>query len=144
MGILTGDFETFDPDQRADGDRVYYRYRKVLATFINRSGGVVHVRTFTNGYFEDTGPEGGTKERRQLIREAREASGPGAMTKLDKLFDLSDLVDDARFDEVVLSRIHPLELDEQRHVVKQGYINTQNLPTFFDLYNTPQGQGNVL
>ncbi len=145
LGILTGDFKTLDPDKREDKDNTYHSYRKVLAEFVDRSRGLIDIKTVTNAFFEDTGPEGGTQSRRKLVQEVKQAYGPGALNKLDKLMDLTDMIGSERFDEIIFSRIHPPELDEQGHVVKQGYIDTKNLPTFYDLYKTPQEpQGNVL
>ncbi len=134
MGIVTGDFETFNPDQREDGDRGYYEYRKVVGTFIDRSHGLVDVKTLVNAFYEDTGPQGSTEARRKLIGEVKTAYGSGALNKLEKLCKLTEIVDDKRFDEIILSRIHAPEIDEQGNVVKSGWIDTENLPTFFDLY----------
>ncbi len=145
LGILTGDFETLDPDKRGDKDNTYVGYRKVLAEFIGRSQGLIDTKTVTNAFFEDAGPEGGIQSRRKLVQEVKQAYGPGALNKLDKLMDLTDMVGNNRFGEVIFSHIHPPELDEQGRVVKQGFIDTENLPTFYDLYKTPQEtQGNVL
>jgi hypothetical protein len=145
LGIITGDFETLDPDKRGDKDNTYFGYRKVLAEFIGRSQGLIDTKTVTNAFFEDAGPEGGTQSRRKLVQEVKQAYGPGALNKLDKLMDLTDMVGNNRFDEVIFSHIHPPELDEQGRVVKQGFIDSENLPTFYDLYKTPQEtQGNVL
>lgn len=144
LGILTGDFETFDPDERQDGNKTYYDYRKVLATFINRSRGLIDVKTITNGFFEDTGPEGSTEARRKLIREVNQAYGPRALTKLDKLLNLTDSLSTDRIDEIILSRIHPPEIDEQGNINARGRIDTENLPTFYDLFETKEtSSGNV-
>lgn len=103
------------------------------------------MKTVTKAFFEDTGPEGSTQSRRQLVREVSQAYGPGALNKLDKLMDLTDMIGNNRFDEIIFSRIHPPEVDDQGRVLKQGYIDTENLPTFYDLYKIPQDtQGNVL
>lgn len=145
LGILSGDFETLDPDKRGDKDNTYYGYRKVLAEFLGRSQGLIDIKTVTNAFFEDAGPEGGSQSRRQLIQEVKQAYGPGALNKLDKLMDLADMIGNKRFDEIIFNRIHPPELDEQGHVTKPGFIDTENLPTFYDLYKMPQEpQGNVL
>jgi len=117
----------------------------VFAEFIGRSQGAIDMKTVTKAFFEDTGPEGSTQSRRQLVREVSQAYGPGALNKLDKLMDLTDMIGNNRFDEIIFSRIHPPEVDDQGRVLKQGYIDTENLPTFYDLYKIPQDtQGNVL
>lgn len=145
LGILSGDFETVDPDKRGDKDNTYYGYLKVFAEFISRAQGIIGMKTVTNALFEDTGPQGGTQSRRQLILEGSRAYGQGALNQLVKLMDLTDIIGNDRYDEVIFSRIHPPELDEKGQVIKQGYIDTVNLPTFYDLYKTPQeSQGNVL
>jgi hypothetical protein len=145
LGILSGDFETVDPDKRGDKDNTYYGYRKVFAEFIGRSQGVIDMTTVTRAFFEDTGPEGGIQARRQLVREVLQAYGPGSLNKLNKLMDLTDIIGNNRFDEVIFSRIHPPELDDQGHVLKPGYIDTENLPTIYNLYKTPhEPQGNIL
>lgn len=135
MGIVTGDFETFDPDRREDGDRRYYEYRKVVGTFIDRSKGLVDIRTLTNAFYEDTEPNGNIEARRKLVREVREAYGVGALNKLEELCGLTQIVDATRFDQVILSRIHAPEVDAQGNVVKQGWIDIENMPTLFELYS---------
>lgn len=145
LGILSGDFETIDPDKRSDKDNTYYGYRKVFTEFIGRSGGVIDMKTVTNAFFEDTGPNGGSQSRRQLVREVSQAYGPGALNKLEKLMELSDVIGDNRYEEVIFSRIHPPELDSRGNVIKRGYIDTKDIPTFYDLYKTTQEpRGNVL
>jgi hypothetical protein len=134
MGCLTDDFETFDPDERADGNRTYYRYRKVVATFINGARGLIDVKTVTNGFYEDSGPGGSTQDRIKLIRETVQAYGWGALAKLEKLCELADIVDAGRFEQIVLSRIHPAQVDENGNVLAKGYIDTKNLPDLDDLY----------
>lgn len=133
LGILTGDFETLDPDERADGDVTYYSYRKVLAAFVDRAQATISVKTVTNSLFEDSGPQGSTVARRELIREVTQTYGAGALTSLDKLFELSDMVDEDHLNEIVLSRIHPPKLDEHGRITTKGHIDTNNLPSFLDL-----------
>jgi hypothetical protein len=134
LGVLTGDFETVSPEKRDDGDKIYKEYRKILATFIDRSMGLVNLKTITNGFFEDSGPKGSTELRRKLVRETKNAYGAGALNKLDKLMELSDIVKAEKFDEIILSRIHPPKLDASHNIIEKGYIDTSNLPTFYDLY----------
>jgi len=136
LGIITGDFETLDPDTRADKDNSYYGYRKVLSEFVGRSRGLIDLKTITNAFFEDAGPDGGIQSRRQLVKEVRQAYGPGALSKLEKLMGLADMIGSDRFDEIIFSRMHPPELNEHGGVVKQGFIDTKNLPTFNDLCKT--------
>ena len=134
LGITTGDFETLDPNKRTDGDTTYNEYRKILATFVDRSGGVVDVKTLTNSFFEDAGPEGGLKARKKLMKEVKKAYGSRALHKLEDLMTLTNIVNADRMDEIILSRIHPPELDEHGAVIKRGIIDNNNLPTLFDLY----------
>jgi hypothetical protein len=133
MGILTGDFETIDPDQRSDGDRTYYSYRKVLADFVEKAQGLIDVKTVTNGFYEDTGPEGSgsIEARKRFIGEAVKAYGHGALNKLDKLCIFTDM-SSSRLNELVLNRINPPILDKHGNVVSIG--NIDNLPTFEELY----------
>jgi hypothetical protein len=129
MGIVTGDFETFDPDERGDKDYTYYRFRKVMATFLKRSRGIIDVKSVTNAYFEDTTSDGSTEARRAMIREVAQAYGAGALTKLDKLFELSDRVLDHDLEGLVLDRIHAPVMNTDGTVAQQGYIDTGALPT---------------
>jgi hypothetical protein len=134
LGLLSGDFETIDPDMREEHDETYYEYRKVLGRFIGQSKRLIDVKTLTNGFFEDTGPEGSTELRKKLVQEVKQAYGWGALNKLEKLCELSTIAKRSQLEEVVLSRIHAPEIDKQGNVVKQGWIDTENLPSALDLY----------
>ena len=140
LGILTGDFETFDPDERTVDDHTYYSYRKVVGDFITKSQGLIDVKTVTNGFYEDTGPEGGVSARKKFIGEVVQAYGHRALNKLEKLCELSDIVNSDRLGKVVLSRINPPVLDEHGRIIRPGNVDSENLPTFYDLYKTPSSK----
>ena len=138
LGILTGDFETFDPDQRADGNNIYYDFRKIYATAIKRSQGIIDVKTVTNGFYEDTESQGNISARRKFVGEFVDAYGVGALNKLEKLCEACDIVNQEKLDEVILSRIHAPEIDADGKVVKKGSIDMDNWPTFDSLYSVPE------
>jgi hypothetical protein len=130
LGILTGDFETFDPDKREDDDDIYWDARKIYATALEKSGSLITVKMLTNGFYEDTGPEGGFSARKEVLRGFVDAYGWGAIRKLEKLYKAADdFVGQDRLEEIILSRIHGPEFGEDGQVIKQGYIDVDNLPT---------------
>ena len=88
--FMSGDFETLDPDQRTDGNNIYYGYRKVLAALVERSGGQIDQKMVMNAYFEDTGAEGAITARMQFIRGIYKAYGSGALRKIDELMRSSE------------------------------------------------------
>ncbi len=55
---MEGNYEIIDPDERIADQGTYFLDRKVLALFIKGSNGVINLRTMTNAFFEDSGPEG--------------------------------------------------------------------------------------
>ncbi len=77
QGIINGDFETIDPDKRSGDDHVYYSYRKVLTDFVNKSQGLIDVKTLTNGYYEDTEPDGDREACKRLVAGIVSAYGHG-------------------------------------------------------------------
>ncbi len=44
------------------------------------------------------------------------------------------MVGEARYEEILFSRIHAPKVDDYGNVTKRGYIDPENLPTFYDLY----------
>jgi hypothetical protein len=137
--MLHGDFETLDPDQRRDGGRAYYEYRKLLATFVERSNGLMSVKTLTHAFYEDTGSDGSTTSRRKLVAETVQAYGYGALAKFDMLCESCHVVDVAHLEDTLLSRIHPQQHDAAGKVISRGWIDTSNLPTFLDIYQKARG-----
>lgn len=139
LGVLTGDFETIDPDKREDGDTVYAPYRKVLSSFMEKAQGVIGVKTLTRGFFEDTDTYARIDERRRFVKEAVQAYGYGALRKIDKLFETTDVLLETgnadRLEELVLSRIHPPRLGAGGEVISKGKIDIDDLPTFVGLLN---------
>lgn len=141
LGILTGDFTTFDPDKRADGDDTYYAVRKVGAAFVDKAAGVIDPKVLIRSLFEDSGPGGSSSNRRQMLRQVRQAYGKGALRNLDRLFEFGIEVSTIKWstpvakkmEELVTSRIHPPKLDKDGRIIAQGYIDSENLPDFSEL-----------
>ncbi len=137
MGILSGDFQTFDPDERADQDKTYYAFRKVGAAFVDRAQGIIDPKVLTQAYFEDSGPEA-SGARRQLVRQIRQAYGKGALAKMDALFNFAEVVEQVQWgrpvsdmrDELILRRIKPPVLNAEGRVIEPGEINLEDMPTF--------------
>lgn len=125
MGILTGDYETIDPDQYHDFRSSYHNELKLVSEFIGRSNGLVSMKMITNAFFEDTGPGGSFKNRKSLIRGTAKAYGPGALRKLEMLCALAN----GHVHSVVslASRIHPPVMDEQGRIVQRGWIDVEDL-----------------
>lgn len=130
MGVLTGDFETVDPDLRADGDMTYYDRRKIAAEAVRASEGLVEARDFTRAIFEDSErqlPAFG--ERRQLVAHMRAAYGPGSLRKLNGLMDQADELGKDRT---------PGNLAKIRELAKRIYAPIYNIdgslqPGFIDI-----------
>jgi hypothetical protein len=112
LGTITGDFETLDPDKRADGNMDQYTRRKVIATFVDRAGGAIDVRSLTKAGFEDSGPDGSTELRRQLVGETVTAYGWGALRKIETLCNYAEQVAPDTLRQEVLGRIQPPQFDE--------------------------------
>ncbi len=140
MSITNGDFGIFDPDLRKDDELVYYNYRKILATFTERSGGVIDVKTLTNALFEDTEPGSHPTNRKELAKQFYSAYGPGALRKLDELLTASDLVGKAKLNEFILQRIKPPIVNADGVVITKGYLDTENLPSFENLFKDENTQ----
>ncbi len=93
LGLVTGDLDTLDPDQRFDDgndDMRYYAYRKLLSIMIDRSGGVMHLKSITRASFEDNSQ---VVDRVKMVREARAAYGARAFSKLDILYRATNALD---------------------------------------------------
>lgn len=137
LGVLTGDFETVDPDDRQGinslGNRQYRHARKVIGTSIKRSKGLLTARLFTNALFEDTGPGGGFQLRKNLIRAAQAAYGPGAMKKIGLLCDYAETADPEQLEEM-LSRIVSPVVDMHGRVLERGYIDIEGIPASNESY----------
>ncbi len=133
MGVETGDFETFDPDRRTDRDRTYYGSRKVVATGLDRSQGVMSVRALTRASFEDTSASAmNMGERRELVKEASAAYGPGAMRKISALANAAEAIapDDPKYHDrlqELTDRIHAPELNADGTVCAVGSIDIEGL-----------------
>jgi hypothetical protein len=123
MGIETGDFATLDPDARTDDDKTYYEYRKVLAGFVDQSGGVIDVKTMIRAYFEETGPSGTMSARREFVRQSIRAYGPGALNKLEKVCEAAYMIPEEKVAEFLSTVLHPPVVNEQGDVIKVGYLD---------------------
>jgi hypothetical protein len=130
LGILDGDFETFDPMQRQDGDRTYMQRRQVYAASVLNSEGIVQVKHLSNGIYEDTGPGGSFTDRRTMVRAYVDAYGWGAVRKLEKLCVMAEKMDSDPTgivtEKLILSRIHPPMVDVNGVVIKRGYIDVES------------------
>lgn len=131
--ILDGDFETIDPTERQEDEGGYNNIRKMLSVFIDKSQGIIDPKTFIKASFEDSGPEGVSVERRELVRQIRTAYGRGAFRKLEKLheavYDYKENPIDIKSTEFqkIADRITPPVLDEAGNVIQQGSINIEGL-----------------
>jgi hypothetical protein len=132
MGIMTGDFETIDPDARED--KTYYAYRKVLAAFVGQSHGLVETKTLLHAFFEDTTPSGNDlTARRKLACQVSSAYEPGALRKLDRLLELSGDIPIKQLAPLVLARVHPPEYSASGNMTRKAYIDIEDMPNFYDL-----------
>lgn len=123
LSNIVGGFGELDPDRRTDVNTGHYTRRKVLAAFVDRARGTVHVQSLTNGFFEDAGPGGSTELRRRLVRETVRAYGWGALRKLEALCEYAGQVPAGELQQEVLDRIQPPQLDEAGNIVRQGNID---------------------
>jgi hypothetical protein len=148
MGILTGDFVTLDPDKRPDGDKTYYEARKTGAAFVEKSGGIIDIKTLINGFFEDTTQSGGLEHRRQMIKQTRLAYGKGVIRKLEALAELAENVAmlswaaplSEKLEELVFSRIHSPVFDDNGEIIKTGEIDLTNMPKLLDLFEIQKAE----
>lgn len=129
LGILTGDFETLDPDKRVDGIMTRYGVRKLLAVVYEKAQGQLNVRTLTNAFAEETGPGGGLGARRKLITEFVRVYGHGSLRALEVLMSNLESVGESPY---MISRhlecVHAPEFDDSGNLVRSGYIATTVLP----------------
>lgn len=133
LAILDGDFATMDPDQRQDGDEMYHNVRKVMATFIDRAGGQIDLKAMTRGFFEDSGPDGSSKDRRQFVAEMMHTYGSHAVAGSSKLLDLANDLTEEEMATHVLPRIIAPEFGEDGSMTKMGAINLDDLPNQWDI-----------
>lgn len=132
--VADGDFATIDPDMRNEGpeDDFNYVYRSVLADFIEKSGGVIDLKTITRAAFEENGEQPVTTERRAMVRQARAAYGTGAFRKFEKIcraIEYLDPVEEA-FQSKLLGmyeRIKGPEIGPNGEIVRPGSIDTEGL-----------------
>jgi hypothetical protein len=127
LGTMTGDFETLDPDKRADGNMDQYTRRKIVATFVDMAGGAIKVRSLTNAVFEDSGPEGSSELRRRFVRETVNAYGWGALRKLETLCDSAEKMTPDMLQSEILDRIQPPLFDTEGTIVRQGKIEVEGM-----------------
>jgi hypothetical protein len=136
LAYLDGDFATVDPDKRTDGNTQYYSYRKLLAEFVERSGGVIDLRRITRGSYEDTDEiHTETADRREMMRQSRTAYGPGAYRKLQTLLQAADTIADVPGSvpgerermQALINRIHPRTINADGSV-SPGSIDITGLP----------------
>jgi hypothetical protein len=134
VSYLHGQIDTVDPDFRKDTDMYYYEHRKLLAAFIDRSGGIIDLKAITRGSFEDTDETGTvTTDRRTMVVQASTAYGAGAYRKLSILFDSIDF--DDLFAEELAERIHPPSLNNDGSIATPGYLDIDNLTSEFDSFD---------
>lgn len=128
QAILHGEWDILDPTRRTEMPSTYVAERVMLADFIEKSSGIIDFKKLMRANFEDTEPQGRFPERRAMLRQARQAYGPGAYHKLDKLMEFArdnhpDLEDKKQL-RPILNRIHPPIFDEHGNMTKQGWIDT--------------------
>lgn len=130
--ITDGNFATIDPRERAPAPPIYRAERILTAELINRSGGIVSLKTLLHANFEDTNSDGNTLARRRMVKEINTAYERGTLTKFSQLCTaakgVNDKIDSASMDEKIVTftdRIHPPEIDTNGHVTKKGWIDTE-------------------
>jgi hypothetical protein len=130
LGLLTGDFATVDPDKRADGDKNYYGYRKVMAIAYEKAGGLLKVQTLTKALLEDTGKDGGFSARRALVSEFSNAYGFGSIQALETLMRHTDFVGTSEFKiKEIANCITPPTFTSSGAVERKGFIDLSLLPS---------------
>jgi hypothetical protein len=127
LALLNGGFETIDPDKRQGEKSGYYSYRKVLADFIEKSGGHITIKTILHAYFEDGGPSGSTVARRAMMRELVDTYGYGSLKKLELISVELNKSFGPEHSQRVLGRIHPPSFAPDGTIVQKGYIDTTGL-----------------
>lgn len=128
QAILHGEWNILDPTRRTEMPSTYVVERVMLADFIEKSGGIIDLKTLMRANFEDTEPNGKFPERRLMMRQARQAYGQGAYHKLDRLMEYAQ----AKFPAAqgrkqlkeILDHIHPPVLDQFGNVTEVGWIDT--------------------
>jgi len=136
--IMDGDFETIDPDLRAGDNRSYRNMRKMFGVFIDKSGGIVQLKTVCRASFEDNvGPDATYVDRKAMIRQFTTAYAPSEYK--GKLYSVKNSINrllGALEDDTTVTRklfdaladcIVPPELDEQGNVLKKGWIDRTRL-----------------
>ncbi len=136
QAIMTGDFEILDPgdDRHATS---YYGIRKLLAVAIEKSGGVMDIKTLSRASFEDTSQNVNTSDRRAMVGQWRRSYGLGSLRKFDHLCQAAQHLDSSYFSgptepeyysmlNDLADRIHPPILDTDGTVIKPGFIDIQN------------------
>ena len=131
-GLVDGDFETVDPARREDSKGGYLAYRIILADFIEKSKGLISVKTMTRAFFEDTTIEGNTELRRQFIREVTNVYGRGALGKLERLMKCSGVSRMSRIRELCNRMTAPV-IDQNGTIRQRGLIDVVNLPSVFKI-----------
>lgn len=87
--LINDDFDTVEPKLRYPDSQTYADERSLLARLIDCSEGNLDIKLFNGAYFEDNnaGEDGKVTApaRRALMRAMRNAYGPGALHKIDRL-----------------------------------------------------------
>lgn len=138
-GILTGDFETLDPEKRTDDMSSYNGFRRVLASLYEKAvppngERVLQVRTLTNAVTEDTVKNptlaGSFTYRKQLVRQMVDTYGWGSIKAAEKLMMHTNVVGESDVAIELIARcIIPPQFNDKGEISEKGHIDLTLLPS---------------
>lgn len=129
LAIINGSWDKLDPLERDEKESSYVTERIILADFINKSGGLISLKSMMRANFEDTVYGGGVTERRNMIKQVRSAyKDPATLSKLGELMDdaaeYAKTGDHEKLDEL-LGCIHAPVFDVDGNVIEKGWVDLE-------------------
>lgn len=125
--LINGNWDVMDPTKRKDGG--YWLERYVLSSLIDKSGGLIDIKTITRAGFEDTTPEGGVVRRREMMQQFLSAYQPGTIKRFETGLRMINKYCD-KYHELPknqLDFIVPPVFDEAGKVISKGYLDLELL-----------------
>ena len=120
--IIDGEWDIIAPSKRTVDFDSCTPERSLIAELIEKSGGIIDLKTICSASFEDTTHRGTMPLRREMIRQIREAYQPATLRVFDRLCDLAVDASEADLAEMK-GLIYAPEFDENGKVTKKGWIH---------------------
>jgi len=133
VSCIYGDFETVDPYKRHDGNYTFGWERTVLSAFLEGAHGLIDVKSLSDAYYEDSGPEGSIMARKKMMGQIRSAYGSGALKALEELMGMNCIENSRQRHSILAAAITSSTLDSDGKVTALGKIDASQIPSYSDM-----------